>query len=247
MALSAAGAGVLAARLGAARTARPAGAALAVLVALVPLVTLPSLAWGIGGRLVATDVPDDLRAAAATLSGAPAGTAGLLPWGQYRRYAWNGDRVSLTLVPRMVDQEVLYDDSLPLTGATVPGEDAAAARVSAAVAGGAEPVEALRQEGVRYVVVERDAGGEPAAVGVPSGARVLADGPHALVVDLAPGSAADPVRLGPARLVAWWVTAVTLGAALGLLLVAGLRRARSAWRRRDMVRNGGYPVVESAP
>ena len=245
--LSAAGTGILAARLGSARAARPAGAALAVLVALVPVVTLPSLAWGVGGRLVATDVPEDLRSAATLLSREVPGTAGLLPWGQYRRYAWNGDRVSLTLVPRMVAQHVLFDDSLPLTGGTVAGEDPAAARVSAAVAAGADPVEALRLEGVRYVVVERRAGGEPPGEAVPAGAQVLADGAHVLVLDLDPGAAADPVALGPARRVAWLVTAATLVAAAGWGTALGLRRVPAAWRRRRVLRGGGYPVVESAP
>ncbi len=247
VALAAAGAGVLAVRVASVRVVRPAGTAVAVLVALVPVVTLPSLAWGAGGRLSSTEVPADLRSSATSLSAAPAGTVGLLPWGQYRRYAWNGDRVSLTLVPRMVDQRVLYDDALPLTTATVPGEDPAAARVTAALAAGSDPLRALREEGARYVVVERRAGGQPVEVTVPAGAEVLADGASVLVLDLDPSAGPDPSVTGVAPVLGWVVTVTTFLAALAWASLHGLRRVRSAWRRRRLLRGSGYPVVESAP
>ncbi len=83
---------------------------------------------------------------------------GLLPWSQYRRYAWNGSRVSLTLVPRMVDQRVVFDDSLPLAKGVVPGEDPVARSVSARIAAGSTPMQALGDEGVRWVVVEKHTG-----------------------------------------------------------------------------------------
>ncbi len=242
--LTAAGTGILAAAAASSRWARPAGVALAALVALTPVLTLPSLAWGAGGRVVAVTVPPGLRDAAAVLSGAPAGTVGLLPWSQYRRYPWNGDRVSLTVVPRMVDQYVLFDDGLPLDSGRVPGEDPAAARVGAALDAGADPVEALAAVGVRYVVVESGAGGPDPGVTAPAGAAVLADEAGVLVLDLLPGAPLDPPSLGPARTMAWLLTVAALVAALtaGALLL--LRRA---WPRRRAARQGGYPVVESAP
>ena len=64
----------------------PPGPALAVLVAALPVALLPSLAWGVGGRVTAVEVPADLRSAATMLSEQPPGPVGLLPWSQYRRY-----------------------------------------------------------------------------------------------------------------------------------------------------------------
>ncbi|QIM20978.1 hypothetical protein G7075_07275 [Phycicoccus sp. HDW14] len=226
--LAASGVGVLVAGLrrpgGAA--ARVGGGALATVVALVPVLTLPSLAWGVGGRLTAVEVPADLRAAATLLSAAPEGGVGLLPWSQYRRYAWNGNRVSLSLVPRMVDQRVLADDALPLRSGRVPGEDPAAARVGRALAAGVDPLVALRREGVRYVLVERRVAPPAPDVVPPAGSRVLADTADALVLDLTPGAA--PVqRVTPvASVVGWALTALTLLAALGVLARTGIRAAR---------------------
>ena len=153
--LAAAGAGVLVRDL---LRVRAAGPAMAVLVTALPVALVPTLAWGVGGRVTAVAVPDDLRTVASMLSAAPAGSVGLLPWSQYRRYGWNGDRVSLTLVPRMVDQRVVLDDGLPLANGVVPGEDPVARAVTARIAAGTPPLQALAEQGVRWVVVEKDTG-----------------------------------------------------------------------------------------
>lgn len=137
---------------------RRAAGSLGVLVLLVPVALLPTAVRGVGGRLVAVQVPEGYREVAATLSAAEPGLVGVLPWNQYRRYEWNGDRVSLTLIPRIVDQRTLYDDSLPLASGRVAGEDPRSAMVSAAVAGGTDPVSALRDAGVAYVAVEKGTG-----------------------------------------------------------------------------------------
>jgi hypothetical protein len=215
VALSAAGLGVLVPVVGR-RTA--VGPAVSVLLAALPVVTLPGLAWGVQGRVAAVEVPDDVRAAASTLSRAPDASVGLLPWSQYRRYAWNGDRVSLTIAPRMVGARVLFDDGLPLAAGRVPGEDPAAARVTAAIAAGTDPVDALRAEGVRYVLLERRAGaaGPGTEVPVPSAARVLADTPNTLVLDL---GAARPPKTSAVPLVAGWAATSLTWA--GALLVLG--------------------------
>ena len=154
---------------------RSAGPALAVLVAALPIALLPSLAWGVGGRVTAVEVPADLRSAATMLSEQPPGAVGLLPWSQYRRYAWNGNRVSLTLVPRMVDQPVVLDDGLPLATGVVPGEDPVARTVSARIAAGTPPVQALAEAEVRWVLVEKNTGlPDPlAAASLPPTARVV--------------------------------------------------------------------------
>jgi hypothetical protein len=224
--LAAAGAGILVADLR--RVRPPAGAALAVLVAVLPVVLLPSLAWGVGGRVTAVEVPPDLREAASTLSEAPPGTVGLLPWSQYRRYGWNGGRVSLTLVPRMVDQRVVLDDGLPLATGVVPGEDPVARRVGERIARGVPPLEALAAEGVRWVVVEKQTGfPDPAPPGsAPVGARVVHDGSAVRVVEL-PADAAG-VTTQPSAVTAWgWaVTSLTWVVALGCVLTTAIRRRR---------------------
>lgn len=224
--LAAAGAGVLVRDL--LRVRRPAGAALAVLVAVLPVVLLPSLAWGVGGRVTAVDVPRDLRDTAATLSEAPPGTVGLLPWSQYRRYGWNGSRVSLTLVPRMVDQRVVLDDGLPLANGVVPGEDPVARRVGERMARGVPPLEALAAERVSWVVVEKDTGfPDPVPPGsLPAGARVVHDGPSVRVVELATGAVGAATGPSAASVWGWVVTSLTWAAALGGVVITTLRRRR---------------------
>jgi hypothetical protein len=224
----AAGTGVLVAGLAGRRPVGPAGA---VVVAVLPVLCLPSLAWGVGGRVNAVVVPDGTRAVAARLSAAPPGTVGLLPWSQYRRYEWNDGRVSLTLAPRMVDQRVLLDDGLPLASGRVPGEDPAAARVTEAIARGTDPVRALRDEGARYVLLERRAGaaGPGTDVTVPAGATVLADTPDGLVLDLDPTAAPVPSTLDVPGRLGW---AVSLATAAAALAVAGHAVTRVIRRRR---------------
>jgi hypothetical protein len=216
--------------------ARHRGAALvpALGLAVVAPLLLPSLVWGERGRVEAVTVPADLRRAAAQLSRAPEGDVGLLPWRQYRRYGWNDARVSLSLVPRMVDQRVLYDDSLPLSSGRIAGESPRSAAATTAIDDGTDAWEAVLAQGVRYVVIEKDTGlttpTPPAGAG-----RVLADTAHVLVVEVAQPSGALPTSptatTGDGDRVAsfagWAVTLATL--AVWLVLAA----------RRGLARNGG--------
>jgi hypothetical protein len=197
----------------------------AVALALTGPLTLPSLAWGVQGRVAAVQVPRDLREAASLLSRAEPGAVALLPWRQYRRYGWNEDRVSLSLVPRLVDQVVRYDDSLPLSSGTVPGEDPRAAAVSRAVTGGATEWQAVADTRPRYIVLERDTG--LAEETVPAGAgRVLVDTEHVLVVEL---EGPEPVQPGAASsVVGWVVTLLTL-----VLTTAGATRRAVVGMRRE--------------
>lgn len=231
--LLAAGAGVLVRDAGRVRAAGP---ALAVLVTALPVVLLPSLAWGVGGRVTAVDVPADLRAVATRLSDADAGTVGLLPWSQYRRYVWNGDRVSLTLMPRLVDQRVLFDDGLPLATGTVPGEDPVARRVGERIDAGVPPVEALAAEGARWVLVEKGTGVQDplAGVSLPTGARVLADGPGARLLELAPPEAVTRPGVSGVSAAGWTMTCLTWLAASACLVLGRARRR-------------GYGLVGSRP
>ena len=204
----------------------------------LPVVLLPTLAWGVGGRVTAVEVPDDLRSVATTLSEARPGTVGLLPWSQYRRYGWNGDRVSLTLVPRMVDQRVLLDDGLPLATGRVPGEDPAARPVGERIAAGvAARRGARRGRGPlgRRREGHRAAGCRRSPVDLPPGAQVVHDGPSATrrgASTAGPG-APDP-ETSRATLLGWSLTCLTWVAATACLALARARRR-------------GYGLVGSRP
>jgi hypothetical protein len=196
----------------------------AVALALAGPLTLPSLAWGVQGRVAAVEVPRDLRAAATLLSRAEPGAVALLPWRQYRRYGWNEDRVSLSLVPRLVDQVVRYDDSLPLSSGSVPGEDPRAAAVSRAITGGATEWQAVADTRPRYVVIERDTGlAEPTVP--PGSGRVLVDTEHVQVVELA---GPEPVQPGAASSLVGWVVTLLI---LVLTTVGATRRTVVGMRR----------------
>lgn len=220
VALGAVGAGVMVDRLSHRRALLMPSVALA---ALVGPAAMPSLAWGAMGELSATRAPADLAEAARAVDGVDADVA-LLPWGQYRRYAWNDATVSLSVIPRLVTQRLVYDDSLPLQSGRIAGEDPVAASISAALDTGASPWTALASHDVRYAIIEKDAGlpvPEP-----PSGARLLWSGVHADVIDLTPD------RHGRASARSRWTVAgatVTLGAVLILLVTVvtqPLRRPR---------------------
>ena len=96
----------------------------------------------------------------------------------------------------MVDQRVVLNDGLPLADGEVPGEDPAARAVGVRIAGGTPPVQALAEEGVHWVLVEKRTGLPDPLVGggLPPGARVVSDGPAVMLVQLAtPAGPAAPV------------------------------------------------------
>lgn len=198
-----------------ARTRLPEGVLIPVAGLLVglPLVLSPQMAWGLGGRLDAVVVPAGYLSDVDALAELPAGDVGLLPWSQYRRYAWNADRVSLTLAPRVIDRVVVYDDSLPLRSGSVPGESARAAEVSGRIAAGASPEQAVAAAGVRYVAAELGSSQEVDTTQLRALGAVVVDGPDLLVVDLGaqPRSTSGHVAL----LLGWTVTLLTLVGALG--------------------------------
>jgi hypothetical protein len=197
------------------RLGRQSGAAVGVLCCLVWVAVLPGAAWGLGGALSGTELPPDYAAAVGVLDAAPPGTVAVLPWQQYRRYAWNEGRVSLTVAPRLLPRQVLADDSLPVSGTRVPGEDPRSGRVRDALAAGADPATVLRAEGARYVFVEKGSTPvpDPSDLGV-----VLHDTQAAAVVDLGPAVERAVTPLWPV-LTGWLVTAGTYLAVVGVALL----------------------------
>lgn len=128
---------------------------LVAVAVLWPVATLPTLAAGHAGAWGSVDYPDDVLAVAREVgrSGEP---AAVFPWSTYRRYAWDGDRVVLDPWNRLLPQQVVSDDRLPLRDGTVAGEDPASARVAEALASGGDVPGVLRSLGVRWVVVQTD-------------------------------------------------------------------------------------------
>ncbi len=129
----------------------------------------------------------------------------------------------------MVDQRVVLDDGLPLADGVVPGEDPVARAVTARIADGVAPVQALAEQGVRWVVVEKDTGlPDPVPAGdVPASARVVHDGPAVQVLELTGRATAPPARA--ATIWGWLVTCVTWLAALGCVVLRTTRRRRTDW------------------
>ena len=219
--VAATGLGVLA---DVARRRLPAGVlapAVGLLVGL-PVVLSPQLVWGIGGRLDAVPVPADYRAAVRSIHALPEGQVGLLPWNQYRRYDWNESRVSLTLGPRIIDRVVLFDDSLPLRSGVVPGESRAAADVSARIADGQRPEEAVAGSGVRYVAAELAAAPPVDIALLRSLGTVVVDEAHLLVVDV--GGPPEGASWSRTHAVGWGVTLLTW-------LTVAMWAGAAGWRR----------------
>jgi len=186
-----------------------------VLLVLAPVALSPLLAWGAGGQLSPVQVPESYRHSVDRLNQLPPGDVGILPWNQYRRYGWNDERISLTLMPRLVDRVVVYDDSLPLRGGVVAGESDRAATVTRLRENGVRDLEAFADVGVRYVAVERDAMGSETAQLDPAGDgfHTVIDDPDLMVVDL--GTGQQPSNAATPTVIAGWfifgLTAVAVG------------------------------------
>ncbi|MFB4306122.1 hypothetical protein [Actinomadura sp. GTD37] len=149
--------------------ARWPGAAAAA--AVVPVILLPTLAWGAAGELRAVRYPDDWARARQIIDRDPAkGDVLVLPWASYRSYPWNHGRRVLDPLPRYLHRRVIVDDAVTVGGTTVPQEDPRAVRLAPVARTGAPPAATLRDEGVRYVVVDAETRGAGAVA--PSGAAV---------------------------------------------------------------------------
>lgn len=119
-----------------------------------PVATLPTLAWGHAGAWGSVAWPSAFETVTSRLSASEEAVA-VFPWSTYRSYEWNGDRVVLDPWNRLLAQRVVSDDRLALRdGSTVAGEDPAAAAVTRALATGQDVTETLREQGVRWVVVQ---------------------------------------------------------------------------------------------
>ena len=204
------------------RPGREAMGALAGVVALLPVLLLPSLAWGLAGKLAPSSYPDEWDTVAGILESEDDGRTIVLPWfGSYRGFEWNRDQAVLDPAPRYLPGPVLIDDSLVLGDSVLPPESDDVAAVGRALES-EDPAGELRGLGIRWVLVEKDM----AAGRVPSG-EVVHSGPGLDLVDL--GRAAEVDGTGPPPavvLAADGLVIGVLGAAVAAVFVRRLRTAR---------------------
>ena len=208
-------------------------APLAVLLVAIPVVVLPSLAWGVGGRLSPVHYPSEWLAVRDQVAALPGrGDVVSLPFAAYRRPDWNHDRITLDPMPRMLDRVVLVNDDLPLTGGTVHGENQRAAAVSTAIRAGEPLAPVLRAQGIGLAVVDLTAPGADQARSSLIGLPVLHAGPGLLLVDTSPAGPAPgrPTRLVVGATIGW------LFLAAAIAVVAAVRV--TAFRRRPVLTSG---------
>ena len=130
-------------------------AALGVLALLAPVFLLPGLAWGAAGRLQAVQYPADWLRARQVIDGDHhAGSALLLPWGQYRLFGWNQGEVVFDPWPRLLSRPMIWNDALQVGRMTVAAESERARQLTPIVDSRRPLTGPLRAIGVRYVIVD---------------------------------------------------------------------------------------------
>jgi hypothetical protein len=171
-----------------ARAGQAGSGAIVALLVLAPVLLLPSLIWGLAGEVRPADYPGDWDRVVSEVSRGEGATV-TLPWtGSYRGYAWNDRRAVLEPASRFLPGDVLVDDRIFLHDRVLAGEDPFLARVGEAL-DESDPASALRDLGVRWVLVEKGNGVDDADV--PTGTTVF-DGSWLMLVDL--GRASGDVR-----------------------------------------------------
>jgi hypothetical protein len=128
------------------------GAVTAAVCSLALIVTLPDLAWGVGGKVVAVRYPPGWAQAAAMINADPRPVA-VLPTGSMRDFAWAGRAPVLDPLPRWVSADVLTTGDLVISGRLVPGEGGRARDVERLLLAGADHEE-LARAGVGWLAVE---------------------------------------------------------------------------------------------
>jgi hypothetical protein len=165
----------------------------------------------------------------------------LLPFNSYRRPTWNDRRRTLDPVGRYLTPNYLGSDVLFVSGSEIAGEDERAARVARLLAADLEVDElarALGQEGIAWVVQDKEAQqmvGDAAPSADLTGLPVVHDGPTLIVWELPEPDPAEPSTVTKVVLTIAWVAAmgtVALGGALALIRLSGRRRNAVREQRR---------------
>lgn len=191
---------------------------------VLPVLLLPDGATPVHATVAPVHYPPDWAAVAQRLAGR-GGSAIVVPFTSYRRFAWAPGRSSvLDPAPRLLPVPTVVSDRLSVSGHLLRGEDGQAAAVDRAVRTGTDLPQRLAALGQRWVVVERDAAGP-----VPSlaGLQPVYRGAQVALYRV-PGEVDEP-RVSTAR-----VVLVTLADALavGLVLSVLAAQAVASVRRR---------------
>ncbi|MDL4814570.1 hypothetical protein [Actinomadura opuntiae] len=191
-----------------------------------PVLLLPTLAWGAAGDLRAVRYPADWSRAAQIIDGDSApGDVLVLPWALYRSYPWNHGRRVLDPLPRYLHRRVVVNDALIVGRTTVAAEDPRA--IALAPAAAHPDAAALRERGVRYVVVDAETGRYRPTSAVP-----VLTGPDLAVYRVDGAAAAPEDRVAAVPVILAWITASLVvfwsfpatGTTLGLPLLGSIRR-----------------------
>ncbi|MQA97053.1 MAG: hypothetical protein GEV11_21305 [Streptosporangiales bacterium] len=127
---------------------------------VAPVVLVPSLVWGVGGRLGAVDYPQEwMRVREVIAADRTPGAVLALPWSAHRRYRWSAERTLLDPMPRFLPRRVVAEDAVQVGNVRLAAEDPRARAIPALLGGDGDGdlTEPLRRAGFRYVIV--DAGG----------------------------------------------------------------------------------------
>lgn len=128
---------------------------LLVAAVVLPLLAMPDLALAGWGRMTAVRYPPDWAQVRDHLDGDPRrGDVLVLPFATFRQFGWNHWRTQLDPAPRVLPRTVVADDSLPVGGVVVPGEDQRAAAVRTVLDRGGDLRMGLQALGIGWVLVE---------------------------------------------------------------------------------------------
>lgn len=192
---------------------------------LLPLVLLPSMAWGLAGKLEPVRYPAEWSQVRAILDDRPAGERRtvVLPFSAYQRLPWNDARAALDPAIRFFPGQVVTNDELVLSAdRSVDGDSAAAALIGDAVRRGAPLEPVLAEVGVRFVLVERTAAGAD-GVELPAGA-VLHQGAELVLVDTGNRAVLTAGEHRAAVVVGDLIAGSTVLGAAGFLALRRIRR-----------------------
>jgi hypothetical protein len=146
---------------------------------IAPVVLLPTLGWGVAGRLASVRYPVGWDTAQRIIDDDPVPGAVLsLPWAAHRPTPWNGGRTTLDPLPRGVSRRVVWNDGLRVDGHELAPEDPAARTAAGLLKSSDDLTEKLRQAGYRYVVVARSDGDENEFHAGLTGAVQALNGPY---------------------------------------------------------------------
>ncbi|WP_202124338.1 hypothetical protein [Actinomadura physcomitrii] len=200
-------------------------AMVAVGAVAAPVLLLPTLAWGAAGDLRAVHYPDDwARARKIIAADSAPGDVLVLPWALYRSYPWNHGRRVLDPLPRYLNRRVVVNDALIVGRTTIAAEDPRA--IALAPAAAHPDAATLRDQGVRYVVVDAETGRYR-----PTGAVPVLTGPDLAVYRIDGAAAVHEDHVPAAPVIVAWIAASAVvfwsflasATTLGLPLLGSIR------------------------